>query len=641
MLTLTVVNRPFVHIVVIVLACVLVYWNTMSNGFHFDDDFRVVDNPGVQEFWPPWRHFADPGTCATLPRLVQYRPLLPLSLSVNYAIAGDSLAGYHIGNLLFQILASCAFYLLVSELFAHWTKASIPRHGALLVALMFAVHPVSGVLVNYICARDLLMMQMFLMGSLYCYVRMRRIGETRWRWASCLVLLLLSMLAKKNAAVVPALVLLFEVIPGGGSIKDSAVWRRVSAFAAVVFVVLAFAKFGLDFSDYGNVVTGEAGPYAAAQLQHHVFHYLRNFVWPFPIRLAAHDTIVLWQQIVGAVCIVGSFSLAWIWIRRRPLVAFGIFGYWVMLALTSSVLPFHSDIVPYRPYPSGAFLFLLVGAVVLRVPRIGTIGLGVAVVYFAFVSVWSNPTWKDAETHLRHAIQKGGSTMAFMSLADKLPNGVEKEEMYRGVLKRDPSYVEAALGLGLAEIANGKKDEGLKRVAATVAKVPNNAQVRYFAARGLVAAGQLNPAADEAAKASELDPGNFDYRLMAAGLAVEARRFQKSLEILKPLLLRRPDYKGVRFYAAIALHHLNQNAQARTLLEPYLVANPTHAVALYYDGLVKSALQDWNGAIGAFQLCLQAAPAYREAHRGLAACYAKLGNQKDANRHREIFRQGK
>jgi len=222
-----------------------------------------------------------------------------------------------------------------------------------------------------------------------------------------------------------------------------------------------------------------------------------------------------------------------------------------------------------------------------------------------------------------------------------LPDGPEKEEIYRDVLKLDPTYVEAKLGLGLAEIARGDKNTGLRRIATAVATVPNNAQVRYFAARGLAAAGEVNAAADEAARASELDPKNCDYRLFAAGMAVDARRFEKTLEILKPLLLRRPEYKGVRLFAAIALHHLNQSALARTLLEPYLVVNSRHAIALYYDGLVKSALQDWNGAVLAFQRCLNAAPAYRQAHQGLATCYTKLGNPAAANRHLQLFRQGK
>ena len=317
-------NRTVLHLLIVAVACTLVFSNTLENGFQLDDAYRVQSNPGVQEFWPPWRHFLDPSTSSTMSRLVQYRPLLPLSLSINYAISGDSLVGYHIGNLLLQILASVAVYFLVRELLGHWSNATLSPHAPLLVALMFAVHPVSGIPVNYICSRDLPLMQMFLMVTLLCYARMRRLGETRGRWSLCLGLLLLSLLSKKNGVVFPVLVLLFELLPAGQSIRDRAVWRRVLTFAGAVVLFLLFIRFGLNFSDYDHVVIGEltVAEYLSGQMQHHVFFYLRDFVWPFPIRVFPHYEHVAWQQAVGALCILGSWVLAWRWRHRHPLVVF-------------------------------------------------------------------------------------------------------------------------------------------------------------------------------------------------------------------------------------------------------------------------------------------------------------------------------
>ncbi len=71
----------------------LVYLNTFQNDFHLDDFTRIVDNPGVQKLHPVGRHFVDPRTMSTVDRLTRYSPLLPLTLSRNYAVAGDSLPG--------------------------------------------------------------------------------------------------------------------------------------------------------------------------------------------------------------------------------------------------------------------------------------------------------------------------------------------------------------------------------------------------------------------------------------------------------------------------------------------------------------------------------------------------------------------
>src|ERR1051325_12243621 len=84
-------RRPFSHVLFITAAAMLVYANTLQNAFHLDDFYRVIGNPGIHKLWPIWRHFVDPWTMSTLDRITQYRPLLPLSLSVHYAVAGDSL----------------------------------------------------------------------------------------------------------------------------------------------------------------------------------------------------------------------------------------------------------------------------------------------------------------------------------------------------------------------------------------------------------------------------------------------------------------------------------------------------------------------------------------------------------------------
>ncbi len=173
--------RPVLHALLIALAASAVYANTLHNAFHLDDFYRVVDNPGIRRVAPAWRHFLDPSTSSTDPWLVQYRPFLPLTLSLNYYLAGESLPGYHLANLLFQIVASILVYFLVLELLRHWSVQRLAPDReeivALVVAVLFAIHPVSGILVNYIVGRDLLLMQLFVTASLLAYMRMRSNGS--------------------------------------------------------------------------------------------------------------------------------------------------------------------------------------------------------------------------------------------------------------------------------------------------------------------------------------------------------------------------------------------------------------------------------------------------------------------------------
>jgi tetratricopeptide (TPR) repeat protein len=619
------VNRPFDHFLILAAACIFTFWNTFHNGFHLDDAFRVLNNPGVQEFWPPWRHFVDPSTCSHLPRLVQYRPMLPLSLSINYAIAGDSVVGYHIGNLLLQFLASSAVFLFVRELFTHWSKVQYPRHAALLVAVLFAVHPVSGIPVNYVCGRDLLMMQMFLFASLTCYARMRRLGETKGRWVLSLALLLLALLSKKNAVVIPALVLFFDLLLARDSIMSRGLWRRAGIFAGVVALLLCYIKFGLDFSDYENVATHSPMRYAAAQGQHHVFHYLRNFVWPFSIHVLPAEPVETWKQVAGIGFILASLAGIWIWWKTQPMRAFCIVGYAALIAVTSSVIPMHSEIVPYRAYPSGAFLFLFAVTILSRKGRLGMAALSAMAIYFAMATISTNRTWHDSVSLLRHSVEQGANNIAYGMLAERLPIGAEKEKMFLKAIELEPGFTGAHLGLAMTHVKMGKTQEGLDRLQEWVGRAPNNAQVRYAAGRILSMAGKVIAAASQSEIAMGLDPDNSEYRHMAGKLAVEAKRYAKAFEILKPLLDYRPDYRATRFHAGVALRNMDRANDAIILLEHYAATHGGGAKALYELGRAKMSVSDWRGAAQAFKGCLLADPAFGDARQKLAECQRRRG----------------
>ena len=100
----------------ILLAAAAAFYNVFPNAFHLDDFYRVAGNPGIQQVHPIWRHFFDPSTMSTLPRITAYRPLLPLTLSLNYWWGAEQPAGYHAVNLAFHAISSVLVYVLFVQL---------------------------------------------------------------------------------------------------------------------------------------------------------------------------------------------------------------------------------------------------------------------------------------------------------------------------------------------------------------------------------------------------------------------------------------------------------------------------------------------------------------------------------------------
>ena len=111
----------------LLLLVTAVYWSTLANGFVWDDDTNIIENPtlrsldGLRQMW-------------LVPQSIQqYYPLMYTSYWLEYHLWGLSPLGYHLVNLL---LVGAAVVLV-------WrVPARLGVPGAWLAAALFAVHPV-------------------------------------------------------------------------------------------------------------------------------------------------------------------------------------------------------------------------------------------------------------------------------------------------------------------------------------------------------------------------------------------------------------------------------------------------------------------------------------------------------------------
>src|SRR4030066_2077277 len=169
--------------IIIALLSVAVYANSIPNGFVYDDDIYVVENPNIRDIKNIPASFVHPEYLTSLGHKSHYRPLVMISYTINYWIGGLNPAVYRITNLLFHIGTAFLLFLTV--------EAILHRNGeirgltsyhfiALASALIFAVHPFNSEAVNYITARSSLMSGFFYLLSFYFWVRFRG-GKTEVR----------------------------------------------------------------------------------------------------------------------------------------------------------------------------------------------------------------------------------------------------------------------------------------------------------------------------------------------------------------------------------------------------------------------------------------------------------------------------
>src|SRR5688500_6283273 len=111
-------------------------------------------------------------------RTVEGRPLVGLSLALNYDISGLEVWSYHVFNLVVHLLAALTLLgvvrqaLLLPQLNAKFGAES--TWLALAVAIVWGVHPLGTQAVTYIVQRAESMVALFYLVTLYCVIRGER-----------------------------------------------------------------------------------------------------------------------------------------------------------------------------------------------------------------------------------------------------------------------------------------------------------------------------------------------------------------------------------------------------------------------------------------------------------------------------------
>ena len=207
----------------LVLAIVFIYMNTMSHSFHFDDFHSIVENPSVREIGNIPEYFKDPGMFSGKAGIRMYRPLLLVTYAINYWFGGYDVTGYHLVNILLHVLNTLFVYLVALYLFStsgfkpHNTQHT-PYNSlwpAFITALFFGVHTINTHTVNYISSRSVLLVSFLSRGFLFLYKILCPEGIRRQSNKNLVANLLFSSLWLLS--FIPSILQLFSFFKGDSS----------------------------------------------------------------------------------------------------------------------------------------------------------------------------------------------------------------------------------------------------------------------------------------------------------------------------------------------------------------------------------------------------------------------------------------
>jgi tetratricopeptide (TPR) repeat protein len=662
-------------ILVIIAAAIAGYHNSFNGPFVFDDHSSIVTNPSVRKLWPLSAPLTPPSTNVT----AQGRPILNLSLAINYALGESAVQGYHIGNLILHTLSGLTLfglvrrtlqlraashaatagpgYRLTSEEFS--TRGGLPLHWiALAIAVLWTIHPLQTESVTYIIQRAESLMGLFYLLTLYCFVRgvgmdIERLSAGSQHCGAWLVLSVLACLAgmatKEVMATAPLMVLFFDRTFCAGTF-GAALRRRRGFYLALAstWLLLAWLVAQTGGNRGGSVGFGVGIgwiDYALTQFKA-VAHYLWLSVWPQPLVFEYGSFWIRnFSEIAVQVALVfGLLAATVVALWRRSAV--GFLGAWFfgVLAPTSLAPGTTQMIVEHRMYlPLAAVIALAVGALHGALGRrqrslAGWVLGGAAVAlllltvrrnedYRSDIALWTDTIAKRPNNPLAHFMLAGAQ--------ERAGNLQAAVKHYEQTLELKPDFSIGHENFGELLLRQGRRADAIAHFESALRLQPEYPDAHANLGNAYLAENLITEALGHLEKAAQLMPASAITRYNLGNALSAARLPDEAVVQYEAALKLDPSMAEAHFNLANALMELRRTADAIVHFEAAVQKRPGFAAAHYNLANALAASGRKQDAVTQYEAALQARPDYPEAHHNLASALFELGRLPEAARHYE------
>jgi protein O-mannosyl-transferase len=562
--------RPHGRYLLVLWAFVLLaYSNSFHAALQFDNVPILLQDPRIRDASAQninsiltrgyWYNNPDSGL---------YRPLVTLSYLMNYAVLDDgpNPVGYHIINLVLHGVNVTLVYGLGLLIFSE------PSLGLALGAI-WGLHPLLTESVTNIVGRADELAAFGVLAGLLCYTRWTQANGRRKLWwlAAMVAVQAIGLFSKENAAVLPGILLLYDLI-----FSDRVTWRaRVPAYAALVLPFLLFLVFRSQVHSH-MVVPWSENPMVNSDFWTARFtaikvigKYLWLFIWP--ARLSADYSynafplfgwkLLSWEDdktLIALAVALGAITAAVVFRRSWKAMSFFIAFFFLTLLPAANLIIIAASIMAER------FLYLpsvgLAGCLVAAIyalgrrmssswqvsPKAAWITMALASLAFAARTYARNIDWHDELSLWSSTVEVcPGVARAHMNLGDALAKipGHQAEAIaeYRTALRIRPDYSEVHYDLGTVfEDMPGRLPDAITEFQAAIKLQPDFAGAYNNLGNALSRTPmRLNDAITEWQAAARFNPDYADphynlgnaYSQMPGRLADAIVEYQTALRI--------------------------------------------------------------------------------------------------------------
>jgi tetratricopeptide (TPR) repeat protein len=483
---LSVSNRCFFVLLLLCIFTTIIYAETLKYPLLSNDDLDFFTKyPEILNL--SWKSI---GQYFSNYYVTLYQPLTVLSFALNYHFAGTSPIQLHLVNLSFHLINIILLFVLFNKFFKN-------PNPVLLIAFLFAVHPMNVEAVTWISARSSSMYTCFYLLSLIFYIKYFTSKlQIKFLFISFLFFIL-SLFCKVQAVTLPLVLMLFDYFLNRKKINLLIFEKLPFVILSVVFTLIAFKNSEtFTYFTYSKLHSYTSFDHIFL-IGRAIFFYLQKFLVPvnlsaiyvFPVK--SNNWLPYEYYIYSSLVVILSFII-WRCRKNKKL----IFGAGIFLLTLSINLPLVSlrsiifaDRYAYLPY-LGLFFLLATFYQSFTEKNLNTNRKYIYILtilillygFFLSFETWDvNKKWENDMTLTSDIIQKNPPVPLIAKIYRKRGNYFADHQMfqesindYSKAIEINPDDIDSYIHRAFSYLKLNKLSEALPDLDKGIEKKPNS-----------------------------------------------------------------------------------------------------------------------------------------------------------------------
>lgn len=353
-------------IYILVIVTLLVFANSLINGFVWDDEEQIVNNTIIHTLqnFPQIFSGATFNTGGAGLSGWFFRPFLTLTFMLNYALWGENAFGFHLFQLLLHIFNTILVLLILRALNPPKSPTSLTPLISLFLSLVFAIHPAISETVVYISAISDTGSVFFALLSFYL------VSKTNTK-PSPLKLTIIFFTLISGFLYKESLVVIYPILASYLIIFKNRYWKNWSILLATSLVFyfttrLIFIGTPIRHPEFSPI--SEASLIERLQTIPAIFsHYLTIFIYPARLAVSQHfvtKTLELFNFYLPLLITLSFLVLMPLlsYLKRSKLLIFGYLWFIFSLSIVLNIFPLDMTVADRWFYlPIVGLLIILLG----------------------------------------------------------------------------------------------------------------------------------------------------------------------------------------------------------------------------------------------------------------------------------------